>query len=198
MSFKHRHISFKHQVKIVLTICAVVFGIEVLNIVTGRYLNQFGLIPRDSSTLYGILFSPLLHSNLWHFLSNIIPLAVFSFFMLQHGTTRFILVTTTCALTSGALVWIFGRSAIHIGASGLIYAYFGYLLLAGILSREIKLILISLFIGLGYGGLIFGVLPGAPYISWESHLFGFISGLGCALLWAKEKDTTNLNQDTER
>ena len=197
MSFKRQHISFNRQVKIVLTICLIVSGIEVLNIFTGRYLNQFGLIPRDSSTLYGVIFSPFLHGSLWHFLSNIIPLAIFSFFMLQHGSTRFFLVTTICILTSGALVWLFGRAMIHVGASGLIYAYFGYLLLAGILSRNIKLTLISLFIGFSYGGLIFGVLPGATYISWESHLFGFISGLGCALLWAREKRTTNLNQNTE-
>lgn len=197
MSFKRQHISFNHQIKIVFTICLILFGIEILNIVTGRYLNQFGIIPRDSSALYGVIFSPFLHGSLWHFLSNIIPLAVFSFFMLQHGTTRFVLVTTSCIFTSGALIWLFGRTATHVGASGLIYAYFGYLLLAGILSREIKLTLISLLIGFSYGGLIFGVLPRATYISWESHLFGFASGLGCALLWAREKRTTNLNKNTE-
>jgi membrane associated rhomboid family serine protease len=82
---------------------------------------------------------------------------------------------------------MFGRTAIHVGASGLIYGYFGYLLLAGWLSRELKLILISLFIGVGYGGLVFGILPSNPYISWEGHLFGFVSGLGCALIWGRVK-----------
>jgi membrane associated rhomboid family serine protease len=197
MSFKRQHISFNNNIRTVLTICLILFGIEILNIFTGRYLNQFGLIPRNSSALYGIIFSPFLHASLWHFLSNITPLAVFSFFMLQHGSTRFILVTISCIFTTGALVWIFGRTATHVGASGLVYAYFGYLLLAGILSREIKLVLISLFIGFIYGGLMFRILPGAIYISWESHLFGFVSGLGCALLWAKEKPTSNLNQHTE-
>lgn len=193
MSFKRQHINFNSQVRVVLTICLLIAGIEVFNLFTGRYLNQFGLMPRNADALHGVILAPLLHGSLMHFLSNIVPLAIFSFLMLQHGAKRFALVTAGCVLISGALVWFFGRTAIHVGASGLIYGYFGYLLLAGILSGEIKLIFISLLVGFGYGGLIFGVLPSSPYISWESHLFGFVSGLGCALLWSRDKSTTASN-----
>lgn len=143
-------------------------------------------MPRNTEALYGVILAPLLHGSLMHFFSNIVPLAIFSLLMLQHGAKRFALVTTVCILISGILVWFFGRAIIHVGASGLIYGYFGYLLLAGILSKEVKLILISLLVGFGYGGLIFGVLPSYPYISWESHLFGFIAGIACALLWGKQ------------
>lgn len=185
MTFKRQSISFKAQIRIVLIFCSIMALVEVLNLFTGRSLNQFGVMPRDVSSLYGIALAPFLHGSLLHFFSNIIPLALFSFLMLEHGRLRFYLVSTICILVSGVLVWIFARDAIHVGASGLIYGYFGYLILAGILSREIKLMLISLFIGFSYGGMVFGVLPSFPHVSWESHLFGFIAGLGCAFLWGR-------------
>ncbi len=192
MSFKKIKVGFGLQIKIVISICMLLFGIELINLFTGRYLNQFGLIPRSPSSLTGIIVSPFLPGNFLHFVSNIIPLAIFSFFMLQHGVRRFARVTASCILVSGLLIWLLGRNAIHVGASGLIYGYFAYLLLAGILSKELKLIVISLLVGFGYGGLIFGVLPVNPYVSWESHLFGFIVGIGSAFLWGKEKHSSIL------
>jgi len=187
MSFSRTHISFSSQIKVVLCVAAIVTSIEVLNLFLGRTLNVFGLIPREVDGLVGIVTAPFLHGSLMHYFSNIVPLCIFSFLLLQHGAVRFSLVTFVSIVLSGLLVWIFGRTAIHVGASGLIYGYFGYLLLAGWLSREIKLILISLFIGVGYGGLVFGVFPSNPFVSWEGHLFGFTSGVGCALIWGREK-----------
>ncbi|MGI9281829.1 MAG: rhomboid family intramembrane serine protease [Endozoicomonas sp.] len=188
MSFKRVKIPLASQLKIVAVACLILAALEVINIVTGRSLNSYGLIPRDTSTGWiGIFTSPFLHGSLLHFFSNIVPFAIFSVLVLQHGLIRYILVTIVCILLSGALVWCFGRPGVHVGASGLIYGYFGFLLLAGIFSRKIKLILISVFVGIAYGGLIFGVLPGVPYISWESHLFGLLAGFLCAWLWAHEK-----------
>ncbi len=192
MRVKKIKVGLDLQIKIVLFICMLLFGIELVNLFTGRYLNQFGLIPRSLPSLPGIIVSPFLHGSFLHFVSNIIPLAIFSFFMLQHGVRRFARVTAVCILVSGLLTWLLGRSAIHVGASGLIYGYFAYLLLAGILSKEIQLIGISLFVGFGYGGLIFGVLPVNPYISWESHLFGFIVGIVSAFLWGNEEHSSTL------
>jgi membrane associated rhomboid family serine protease len=88
-------------------------------------------------------------------------------------------------ITSGLLVWLFARPATHIGVSGVVYGYFGYLVLAGFLSGKFKLIIISVLVAFFYGGLIFGILPSSPFVSWESHLFGFIAGLVAAKLWAK-------------
>ncbi|MFT7184915.1 MAG: membrane associated rhomboid family serine protease [Pseudohongiellaceae bacterium] len=187
MSFSRTHVSFRSQINIVFWLAALVTFIEILNIFLGRSLNTFGLIPRDLNGLVGIVAAPFLHGSLMHYLSNIVPLCFFSFLVLQHGVVRFSLVTFFSIVLSGFLVWIFARTAIHVGASGLIYGYFGYLLLAGWLSREIKLILISLFIGVVYGGLVFGVFPSNSYVSWEGHLFGFMSGVGCALIWGRVK-----------
>ena len=180
MSMHSSKMPFKQQINLVLLLCGIIAAIEVINFFTGRALNNYGLIPREGAGLLGIFTSPLLHGSIWHFFSNIIPFALFSFLLLQHGTSRYIQVTITCTVISGVLVWLFARSAVHVGASGLIYGYFGYLVLAGLMSKKFKLIIISLFVGIAYGTLIFGVLPVGRYISWESHLFGLLVGLGYA------------------
>jgi membrane associated rhomboid family serine protease len=156
-------------------------AIEFANILTGRWLNQFSIIPRDVNYIGYIFTSPWLHATLTHFISNIIPFAVLSFLLMQFGLKRYCIVSLLLMIMTGLLVWLFAREARHIGASGIIYGYFGYLLLAGFLSKRIWLAVISLAVLLLYGGMIWGVLPTQPYISWESHLFGFISGL--VLAW---------------
>ncbi|MFC3120754.1 rhomboid family intramembrane serine protease [Agaribacter flavus] len=155
--------------------------IELVNLISGRLLNQFSILPRDLSSLAFILSAPFLHANLHHFLSNIITLAVFAVLLLQYGNKHFIKVSILLILSTGILVWLFGRQAYHLGASGLVYGYFAYLVLAGWMQKRILLMIISVGVAFLYGGIIWGVLPSRPYISWESHLFGFISGL--ALAW---------------
>lgn len=176
------------QFKVVVLMFVLITVIEVINLFTGRFLNQFGNIPRHLAALPGIVIGPFLHGNIWHYTSNIVPLCIFTFLMLQHGTKRFAWLSCWIVLITGLLVWLFGRQAIHIGMSGLLYGYFGYLLLAGFISRKPKLIGISLVVGFFYGGLIFGVLPAGPFVSWESHLFGFLSGVAGAKLFVTKDD----------
>jgi membrane associated rhomboid family serine protease len=173
------------QIRLVFAIFALISIIEVLNLLSGRMFNQLGNIPRYVPGLKGILLGPLLHGNLQHYFSNIIPLCIFSYLMLQYGLKRYMQITLWILLMTGLLVWLFARPATHIGASGLIYGYFGYLVLAGFLSGKFKLMFISLLVAFFYGGLIWGILPATPFVSWESHLFGFIAGLIGAKLWAK-------------
>ncbi|MEM5527645.1 rhomboid family intramembrane serine protease [Gammaproteobacteria bacterium AS21] len=180
MTAQNQSLPFKKQLKLVITLCLLLALIEVINTLSARALNHYGLIPRNINGLMGIVSSVFLHGSLVHFLSNIVPFALFSFLLLQHGTKRYIQVTLICIVATGLLVWLFGRNANHIGASGLIYGYFGYLLLAGFMAKKAKLMLISLFVGITYGTLVLGVLPTTSYISWESHLFGLVVGLICA------------------
>ena len=179
--------TFQRHLNVVLGLFIILTTIEIINLLTGRMLNQFGNIPRYIPGLTGIFVGPLLHGSLGHYFSNIIPVCIFSYLLLQYGNKRFIYVTIWIVTLTGILVWLFGRSATHIGISGLVYGYFGYLVLAGFLSGKFKLIAISLIVGFFYGGLIFGVLPGRPFVSWESHLFGFISGSAAAYFWARKK-----------
>lgn len=185
MNIRWKNLDTTQQIKWVLLVLAVISAIEIINLLSGRSLNQFGNIPRYVPGLKGIIFGPFLHGSLQHFFANIIPLGIFTYLTLQYGAKRYWLVTVWIILLSGLLVWLFGRSASHIGASGLIYGYFGFLLLAGFLSKSVKLLAISIIVAFFYGGLIFGVMPTTPFVSWESHLFGFIAGVIAARLWAK-------------
>lgn len=175
--------------QIVLGLFALLTFLEVINLLTGRMLAQFSIYPRSIQGLIGIVVAPFIHGGLWHYLSNIIPVCLFGYLVLQYGRSRFLTVTSFIILITGSLVWLLGRPSFHLGASGLIYGYFGFLLLAGFLSKRPKMILISLLVAFFYGGMIFGVLPIRSFISWESHLFGLISGLVAAKLWARTETT---------
>lgn len=179
--------TYNRQFQIVIRLFALLTVIEVVNWLSGRMLNQYALVPRIVESLPSIFISPLLHGNIWHFLSNIVPMCLFSFLVLQYGNKKFWWITLFIIVGTGLLVWLLGRSAHHLGASGVVYGYFGFLLLAGFLSGRPKLILISLLVGFFYGGMIFGILPITAYVSWESHMFGFLVGLIAAYWWAKPK-----------
>ncbi|WP_293748522.1 rhomboid family intramembrane serine protease [uncultured Paraglaciecola sp.] len=178
-------LNHNQHIRLVLAIFVLFSVIEVINLFTGRMLSQLGTIPRYVPGLKGIILGPFVHGSLQHYFSNIIPLCIFSYLLLQYGLKRYLQVTLWIMLTTGLLVWLFARPATHIGVSGVIYGYFGYLVLAGFLSGKFKLIIISVLVAFFYGGLIWGVLPSSPFVSWESHLFGFIAGLAAAKLWAK-------------
>jgi membrane associated rhomboid family serine protease len=183
----NKQLKFSQELRVIISAVTLLAIIEVINLLTGRTFNQFGNFPREVSSLPGILIGPFLHGSLSHFFSNIIPFAIFLYLLLQHGVKRTVGITLWVITVTGILVWLLGRDAYHVGASGVLYGYFGYLVLGGFFSRQMKLIFISLLVGFFYGGLIFGVLPARPYISWESHLFGFISGLIAAYFWARKK-----------
>jgi len=150
-------------------------------------LRDFGLIPRTLQGLIGIVTSPFLHVSIFHLLGNTLSFAVFAFFLaLLEGQKMFSKIFFI-AIIGGGLTWIFGRSANHIGASGLIFGLWGYLLLSGWFTRQIKYMLVS-FILIGmYSGMVFGLLPLRSAISFESHIFGFVAGVIVA--WSYHKNT---------
>ena len=180
-------LSVKQRCRIIVAVLLTLFSVELFNLMTGRSLNQFGIAPRQVHSLIGILTAPFIHGSFMHLISNAIPLAVFSFLLMMHGFIRYLLVTLWVIIVGGGLVWLVGREAMHVGASGVIYGYFAYLIVAGFLAKEFKPLLISLFVMLGYGGMIWGVLPASPYISWESHLFGAVAGVMAAFIWGRKK-----------
>lgn len=180
--FTRRPMPLLSQLSFIVKGALLLLCIDVANEYSGRALNQFGIIPRDPEHWYGILAAPLLHANFLHFSSNIIPLAIFTLLVFQHGRLRFWLTTLGIVILGGGAVWLYGRPAVHLGASGLIFGYFGFLVMAGVISKELKLLGIAILVVFFYGGLILGILPQEGYVSYESHLFGFIAGIAMALL----------------
>ncbi|HAA31361.1 MAG TPA: rhomboid family intramembrane serine protease [Cyanobacteria bacterium UBA8553] len=150
-------------------------------------LNIYGIIPRNIIGLRGILFAPFLHGSLGHLIANSIPFLILGWLVMLQETSDFFVVTAITMLVSGLGVWLFGASGIHVGASGVIFGYLGFLLLRGYFERNFASILLSLIVGVLYGGMIWGVLPTQLGISWEGHLFGFIGGVIAARLLARRK-----------
>jgi membrane associated rhomboid family serine protease len=175
----------KTQIRITLAFGALIVLISFINFLLGLSLNSFGILPRSLSHLSGIIVAPFLHANLTHLLSNLFPLLLFSWLTMQWGKATFIRVSVTIWLLSGACVWLMGREAIHIGASGIVYGYFGFLILGGFYAKKIHLTIISVAVAFIYGGMIWGVLPGRGFVSYEYHFFGLIAGLLSAKAWAR-------------
>ena len=140
-------------------------------------LDEYGVIPRRFIGLVGIPAMPFLHASFGHLLSNTIPLVVL-LILLAGSRAESWQVVLDVALLGGLLLWIFGREAVHIGASGLISGLTAFLILAGLLEQRIVPLLVALIVGFLYGGsLIFGVIPHfGSNISWDGHLCGAIAG----------------------
>lgn len=156
-------------------------------------LNRLGVQPRTVIGLRGILLAPFLHGNFAHLIANTLPFLVLGWFVIVQSVRDFWLVTGVTAVISGLGIWLFGRTnSVHIGASGLVFGYFGFLLLRGYFERSLRAILWAVVVVLLYGGMLWGVLPLQMGVSWQAHLFGFIGG-GIAAYWR-----TRQPQDLER
>lgn len=139
--------------------------------------NQWGIVPRTLNGIWGILFSPFLHAGLGHLLSNFIPLMILLAMLLVTQRDGWWIVLQI-VLLGGLLLWIFGRPAMHVGASGLIYGLIAYLMAAGFRQGRFGPALAALVVGFLYGGtLLSGVLPTVgEHVSWDGHLTSAIAG----------------------
>lgn len=161
----------------------VLWAIQVVNWTTGYRLNPaFGLIPRHLSGLDGIAGMPLLHGSFAHLISNTPPILVMGALLAATATRALLAVNAVIVGLGGLLVWVIGSASIHIGASGLIFGWFGFLVVRGLVDRSPLTLLASLVVGVLYGAMIWGVLPGQPGISWEAHLCGALAGAAAAIL----------------
>ncbi|EAR12548.1 hypothetical protein PI23P_07980 [Polaribacter irgensii 23-P] len=146
-------------------------------------IAKFGIVPRTTHGLIGIFTAPFLHSGIRHLLSNTVPLITLLIILNTVYPTKTVAVFLFITITGGLLVWIFGRNANHIGASGLIYGLVAFLVVNGILEKKYIPIFISIAVGAVYGGLLWGIFPSVrSYISWEGHLFGAVAGVLIAFL----------------
>jgi membrane associated rhomboid family serine protease len=179
---------------------SLVVGLWLIKLIEFEYkldFSVYGILPRDVSHLQGILFAPFIHGGFGHLAANSLPLFVLSFslffFYRNSSYTIFLLIY----VFSGLFVWIGGREALHIGASGVIYGLAAFLFLSGVLSRNTGLLTISLIVAFLYGSLFWGIFPLKPEISWESHLWGGISGFALAWLFRSKAPVRQVIDEEE-
>lgn len=167
------------QGMIIGSIVGVMWLLELIDILfLNQRLNLFGIRPRDTGYMWGIAFAPFLHGGISHLLANTPPFIALGWLVLARSRKEFLWVTIVVTISSGLGAWLFGASnSVHIGASGVIFGYFGFLLARGFFDRQLVSIALSLIVGAIYGYLLWGVLPNQPNVSWQGHLFGFLGGV---------------------
>jgi len=148
--------------------------------------NVYGLVPRTLSGLPGIVLMPFLHGGWGHLIGNTIPLSIL--LMILVATRKdYCQVIASIVIFGGLFLWCFGRTAMHVGASALVYGLVGFLIASGFMERKIIPAIISLLVGILYGmTLLAGVLPTVgSNVSWDGHLFGAIAGVSTAYAMSK-------------
>ena len=183
--------SIKDHLVLLFGLLGIMWAVELLDLLPFFHLDRYGIHPRSASGLMGIVFAPFLHDGFGHLLVNTIPFVVLGGIVLLGGVRMFWQVTVFVTLVGGLGVWLFaGRFTNHLGASGLIFGYLGFVLARGFFEKTLAWILISFVTLILYGGLLFGVLPIHAGVSWQGHLFGFLAGVGAArLMFPKERVT---------
>lgn len=174
-----------------LAVAAVLPGLAVLvlwcvyatDMVYGLDLYRYGIFPRTVHGLLGILLSPFIHGDVEHLLNNSIPLFVLGWALMHFFPQVALRVTLGSWLVSGVWVWLSARGSYHIGASGVVYGLAAFLFVSGLLRQQRTLMGLSLLVVFLYGGMLWGVFPIVPRISWESHFWGAAAGLAMAFLY---------------
>jgi membrane associated rhomboid family serine protease len=159
--------------------------VKIIEIVFNFNFVRFTLFPKTIHGLTGILISPLVHSDINHLAANSLPvflLALGIFYFYKNASFKVFLIIY---ILPDIAVWLFGRPAYHIGASGLIYGFASFLFFSGLIRREPRSIALALLVIFLYGSMIWGVLPLDKKISWESHLYGALTGIACAFIFRK-------------
>jgi membrane associated rhomboid family serine protease len=178
--------------KALFAMVAVIAVIWVLQIVNwaGHYgLDaSYGIIPRDVARLPDIFIAPFLHFSWSHIEANSGPLFIFGFLAAYRGVWKFIGLTVLVIITSGLAAWFFqSGNSLGVGASGLVFGYFGYVLARGLIDRNLIDALIAVVMGLSFAYLFTVAIPGTPHVSWLAHLGGLIGGVAGGWIFRDRK-----------
>jgi membrane associated rhomboid family serine protease len=171
--------TLKSQIIILGSMVALMWFLELIDgLFFSHSLDNWGIKPRTVVGLRGILFMPFLHRGFGHLLANTVPFVVLGWLVMVRRTADFFIVTGMTMLVGGLGVWLLGgTNSVHIGASGLVFGYFGYLVLRAYFERSLRAFAIALVVVLFYGGLFFSLVVLRSGISWQGHLFGFAGGV---------------------
>lgn len=173
---------------------AVMWLILFADWVTPGSLTSWGITPRSLDGLVpGLIAAPLLHADAGHLAANMVPLAVMGTIAALRDWRALWTALVAITLVSGLGVWLTSPTgSVTVGASGVVFGLFGYLLGRGVFARRLGDIAISVLLILVYGSMIWGILPTQSHISWQAHLFGFLGGLAAAFALARSGKPTHV------
>jgi membrane associated rhomboid family serine protease len=172
----------RQDVGLVATGLGTLWMIHVVNVLGGGLLLAWGIVPRSLSGLVGIFVAPLLHANVGHLLANTVPFAILGTLLALRGRRDLVRVTAIATVGSGLGCWLFGGpGSVHIGASGVIFGWLGFLMARGLVERSIGSLAVSGLVTFWMGSMVWGVLPLAVGVSWQAHLFGLLAGIAAAV-----------------
>jgi membrane associated rhomboid family serine protease len=172
---------------VMLAFVASLYAVELANVIAFHdTLSEYGIRPHAPSGLIGVLWAPLLHAGWAHLAANTVPVLLFGFLAMAGGIGQWVAITVTIWLISGVGVWLTAdpRST-TVGASALAFGWLAFLLVRGLFNRSMKQIVVAAVLLFFYGGVLWGVLPGNPLVSWQGHLFGALAGVLAAWLAAR-------------
>lgn len=161
--------------------------VKIIEVLFSLDFSNLGIFPLTLRGIPGILFSPFIHSGFGHLFNNSLPLFFLGTALFYFYSEIAVKVSLWTYLLTGLFVWIAGREAWHIGASGLVYGLASFLFFSGIIRKYFRLVALSLLIVFLYGSMVWGIFPDVyKNVSWESHMLGFISGIILAIWYRKE------------
>lgn len=174
-------------VGLLLLALAAMWGIEIVDtLALDDRLQGNGILPRRTDGIDGIAFAPFLHSDFGHITSNSLPLLLLGGLVAVRGMRYWAWVTATVIIVGGTLTWALAGFGNHIGASGVVFGYFGAIIAAAVFERRLRALASALLVIMFYGGLVAGIVP-QDSISWEGHLFGMLGGVIAAKALAEPR-----------
>jgi membrane associated rhomboid family serine protease len=181
--------TIRQELTSIVVFVAVVWFVFLVDRVTP--LEQWGLSPRTARGLLGIVTMTFLHANVSHLISNTVPLFVLLTLLAGSRARSWETVTEIIGL-GGLLLWLFGQSGVHIGASLLVFGLISFLIASGLFFERRPIpVIVALIVGFLYGiTLMTGVLPRIgtrSAVSWDGHLCGAIGGVGVAYMLARPR-----------
>lgn len=172
---------------IVAMLVAVMWIVELVDLLPGTNFDHWGIRPRSAAGLVGIVTAPFLHAGFGHLIGNTIPFLVLGGLIASSGIGRYAQVTVIVAVVSGVGTWLVGpANTDHIGASGLVFGYLTYLVARGFYERKLTYLAVAVVVVFLYGGVLWGIVP-RDGISWQGHLFGALAGVLAARLLHDER-----------
>lgn len=167
----------KQNLVLSLELVAIFWVIHFVNLLVGMRLNAFGILPRKSQGLIGIVASPFLHGNLEHLFFNSIAVFILFDLMLIYGLPVFLFASAIIILVCGVLVWLFARPGIHVGASGLMMGYWMFLLVNAYYQHTAMAFILAILCLYYLAAMGLSLIPGDAATSWEAHIFGALGGV---------------------